>query len=74
MNDERLSGNLNQFKGRMKEFLGRLLHDDFEVIADRHQQLVGMLQARYGLTERGSRDYVCQISHGNPVEWKQEKR
>jgi uncharacterized protein YjbJ (UPF0337 family) len=51
MNWDRIEGNWNQFKGRVKEQWGKLTDDDVDVIAGRRDQLVGKIQESYGITK-----------------------
>jgi uncharacterized protein YjbJ (UPF0337 family) len=48
MNWDQIKGNWKQFKGKVREKWGKLTDDDLEVIAGKKDQLVGMLQERYG--------------------------
>jgi len=50
MNWDRIEGNWNQIKGRVKEQWGKLTDDDVEVIAGKRDQLVGKIQESYGIT------------------------
>ena len=51
MNWDQISGKWAQFKGRVKERWGQLTDDDLDVINGRRQQLVGVLQERYGIAK-----------------------
>ena len=46
---ERVSGNWNQFAGRIRQRWGELTDDDLAVIDGQHQRLIGKLQERYGI-------------------------
>lgn len=48
MNDDRISGNWKQFKGKVKEKWGQLTDDDMDVVEGKRDQLVGRIQERYG--------------------------
>jgi len=48
---ESVSGNWNQAKGAVKEQWGKLTDDDLFEIEGRREQLVGKIQARYGITK-----------------------
>jgi uncharacterized protein YjbJ (UPF0337 family) len=51
MNNERMKGNWNQFKGKIKEKWGRLTDDDLDVAEGHRDQLIGRIQERYGLAK-----------------------
>jgi uncharacterized protein YjbJ (UPF0337 family) len=48
MNWDQVSGNWKQFKGKVQEKWGDLTNDDLDRAAGRRDQMVGLLQARYG--------------------------
>ena len=50
MNWDRIEGNWKQLKGKAKEQWGKLTDDDLDIIAGKRDQLVGILQRRYGET------------------------
>ena len=50
MNWDRIAGNWKQAKGKLKEQWGKLTDDDLLEIEGRRDQLVGKIQARYGIT------------------------
>jgi uncharacterized protein YjbJ (UPF0337 family) len=47
---EMIKGNWSQTKGAMKEQWGKLTDDDLLEIEGRRDQLIGKIQARYGIT------------------------
>jgi uncharacterized protein YjbJ (UPF0337 family) len=51
VNWDRIEGNWNHFKGRVKEQWGKLTDDDVDVIAGKRDQLVGKIQESYGITK-----------------------
>jgi len=51
MNWDRVEGNWKQFKGKIKEKWGDLTDDDLDHISGKRDQLVGQIQARYGLAK-----------------------
>lgn len=61
MNGDRISGNWKQIKGRVKEKWGELTDDDLTRVDGQRDQLVGVIQERYGLAkdeaERQLRDF-----------------
>ena len=48
MNWDRVEGNWVEFKGKVRERWGKLTDDDLDVIAGQREQLIGLLQQRYG--------------------------
>ena len=48
MNRDRIEGQWQRVKGRVREHWGKLTDDDLEVIAGKRDQLAGLLQQRYG--------------------------
>lgn len=49
MNTDRLEGNWQQLKGKVKEKWGRLTDSDLDVIDGRRDPLIGRIQERYGI-------------------------
>lgn len=49
MNEEQISGNWKQFKGKIQEQWGKLTDDDFDVIEGKRDQLVGRIEERHGI-------------------------
>ncbi|MDY0884188.1 CsbD family protein [Dongia soli] len=45
-----MAGNWTQFKGQVREQWGKLTDDDLMEIQGQRQQLVGKIQARYGIS------------------------
>ena len=50
MNLDVLKGNWKQAKGKVKQQWGKLTDDDIEVIEGKRDELIGKIQARYGIT------------------------
>jgi uncharacterized protein YjbJ (UPF0337 family) len=48
MNANQLKGEWKQIRGKVAEQWGKLTDNDLEVIAGKRDQLVGLLQQRYG--------------------------
>ncbi|WP_452094308.1 CsbD family protein [Dongia soli] len=46
----KIAGNWTQFKGQVREQWGKLTDDDLMEIQGQRQQLVGKIQARYGIS------------------------
>ena len=65
MNSDEIQGSWNQLRGRIKEQWGKLTLDDLDVVNGRFEQLVGRIQARYGmqheLAEREIREWLAGV-------------
>jgi uncharacterized protein YjbJ (UPF0337 family) len=65
MNWDRIKGNWVEFKGKVRERWGKLTDDDLDVIAGKREQLIGVLQQRYGYAkdslERELRDFEREL-------------
>lgn len=48
MKTEQITGAWKEMKGKLKERWGKLTDDDLRVVEGRQDQLVGMLEKRYG--------------------------
>jgi uncharacterized protein YjbJ (UPF0337 family) len=51
MDWNRIEGNWQQAKGKVKEQWGKLTDDDLDEIAGHREQLEGKIQERYGLAK-----------------------
>jgi uncharacterized protein YjbJ (UPF0337 family) len=51
MNWDRIEGNWNAFKGKVKQKWGKLTDDDLYVIEGKRTELSGRLQQRYGVAK-----------------------
>jgi uncharacterized protein YjbJ (UPF0337 family) len=51
MNEDILKGQWKQLRGKMKEWWGVLTDDDLDKINGRRDQLIGVLQEKYGFTK-----------------------
>jgi uncharacterized protein YjbJ (UPF0337 family) len=62
MNEDTLKGQWNQLKGKAREKWGMLTNDDLNVIQGKTEQLVGLIQQRYGIArdeaERQVKDWI----------------
>ena len=61
MNWDQFEGKWKQFKGSVKERWGRLTDDDLDMIDGRHQQLVGVLQERYGIEKEIAESEIAEF-------------
>jgi uncharacterized protein YjbJ (UPF0337 family) len=61
MNSDTIKGDWTRLKGKIKEAWGNLTDDDLDVIAGKRDQLVGLIQKKYGIAreeaERQVRDF-----------------
>ncbi len=64
MNSDQLQGKWKQMKGSVKEKWGKLTDDDLDIIAGQHDQLVGKIQERYGLSKE---EAMKQVKDWNAV-------
>jgi uncharacterized protein YjbJ (UPF0337 family) len=51
MNWDQIAGDWKQFSGKIREKWGKLTDDDFSTIAGKRDQLVGVIQKRYGIAK-----------------------
>ena len=66
MNEDRVSGNWKEFKGKVKEQWGKLTDDDLDVIAGKRDQLLGRIQQRHGLAKEEADIQVRDWESRNP--------
>lgn len=66
MNDDRMKGNWNQIKGKVKEQWGKLTDDDLDVIAGRRDQLCGRIQERHGVARDEAEKQVKDFERRYP--------
>jgi uncharacterized protein YjbJ (UPF0337 family) len=50
MNKDIFEGKWKEMRGQVKEWWGKLTDDDLEQVGGKAEQLIGMLQQRYGYT------------------------
>ncbi len=51
MSEAKFQGRLNQLKGKVEEKFGEFSHDEFQIIAGRHRQVVASFQEHYKITK-----------------------
>ncbi|HEX9564841.1 MAG TPA: CsbD family protein [Gemmatimonadaceae bacterium] len=61
MNWDQIKGNWRVYKGRVKERWGELSDDDLDRIDGKRDQLLGLLQNRYGKTREVAADEVREF-------------
>ena len=69
MNDDTISGNWKQFKGKVKETWGKLTDDDLDVIAGKRDQMIGKMQERYGVARDVAEKQVKDWEASNNYRW-----
>jgi uncharacterized protein YjbJ (UPF0337 family) len=52
MNNDVLEGKWKQMRGQAKEWWGKLTDDDLDKAAGKSEQLIGLLQEKYGYTRQ----------------------
>lgn len=60
MNWDQIKGNWTQFKGRVKQQWGKLTDDDLLKIEGAREELIGLLQERYGYEKERAEQEVKQ--------------
>jgi uncharacterized protein YjbJ (UPF0337 family) len=58
MNWDQIEGKWKQLRGSAKAKWGKLNDSDFDVISGRREQLVGLIQQRYGLAKEAAEKQV----------------
>ena len=62
MNQEVFEGKWKEMRGQVKEWWGKLTDDDLERVGGNADQLVGLLQQKYGYTrERAEQEFNRRI-------------
>ncbi len=69
MNEDRISGNWKQFKGKVKEQWGKLTDDDMDVAEGKRDQLVGRIQERYGYGKEQAEKELKDWEDSNHFKW-----
>ncbi|KOC91576.1 CsbD family protein [Winslowiella iniecta] len=69
MNEDRISGNWKQFKGKIKEKWGDLTDDDMTVVEGKREQLLGKIQERYGYGKDQAEKELKEWEDSNKYHW-----
>lgn len=69
MNEDRISGNWKQFKGKVKEQWGKLTDDDMDVVEGKRDQLAGRIQERYGYNKEQAEKELKTWEDTNKYKW-----
>ena len=56
MNEDIYEGKLKEMRGQIKEWWGKLTDDDLEQAGGNAEQIVGLLQQKYGYTRERAED------------------
>lgn len=67
MNWDQMQGQWQQLKGKVRETWGRLTDDDLDVIGGKRDQLVGVLQQRYGQAKDEVERQVSEFEGRHPT-------
>jgi uncharacterized protein YjbJ (UPF0337 family) len=58
MNWDQVQGNWRQLKGKARQMWGDLTDDDLDIIEGRREELIGRVQASYGLAREQAEEQV----------------
>ena len=56
MNEDILEGKWKEMRGQIKEWWGKLTDDDLEQAAGNTEQIIGLLQQKYGYTRQSAEE------------------
>lgn len=66
MNEDQVSGNWKQFKGKLQEQWGKLTNDDLDVIEGKREQLLGRIEERQGVAREEADKQLSDWETRNP--------
>ena len=58
---EHIAGNWRSFIGHAEEYWGRITGDEFAVLEGKKDELVGKIQARYGVSGQRAREQIREF-------------
>ena len=58
MNKDIFEGKWKEMRGQVKEWWGKLTDDDLETVAGKYDQLLGLLQQKYGYTREAAEEEI----------------
>jgi uncharacterized protein YjbJ (UPF0337 family) len=61
MNWDRVEGQWKQRRGKAVHHWGKVMNDELAAIAGKHEQLVGILQEKYGVAKEDARRQVAEF-------------
>jgi uncharacterized protein YjbJ (UPF0337 family) len=63
MNNDEFEGKWKQVRGQVKEWWGKLTDDDLDRVGGKYEQLVGVVQEKYGYTrERVEKEFNGRLA------------
>ena len=66
MNQDIFEGKWKEMRGQVKEWWGKLTDDDLDRVEGKAEQLVGLIQQKYGYTkERAQEEYDRRVKEYN---------
>jgi uncharacterized protein YjbJ (UPF0337 family) len=63
MNWDTVKGSWKEFKGKVKEQWGELTDDELDKVAGKRDQLLGLLQKRYGMAKEQAEEELRTFEH-----------
>ena len=63
MNWDRIEGQWKQRRGKAMHRWGKLMNDELATIAGKHEQLVGILQEKYGVAKEQAQGQIDEFKH-----------
>ena len=64
MNWDQIKGDWKKFSGKVKEQWGNLTDSELTTIAGQREQLIGVLQKRYGYAKEQAEKEIREFTHG----------
>jgi len=61
MNWDRVEGQWKQRRGKATSHWGKMMNDELAAIAGKHEQLVGILQEKYGIAKEEAKRQVVEF-------------
>ena len=63
MNNDVFEGKWKQVRGQVKEWWGKLTEDDLDRVGGKYEQLIGVIQEKYGYTrERVEKEFNGRLA------------
>lgn len=63
--EDKLKGNWNQLKGKLKEEYGQLTDDDLKYIEGKKDQMIGAIQEKTGETKEKIAEFIARHTRSN---------
>ena len=61
MNWDRVEGQWKQRRGKAVSHWGKMMNDELAAVAGKHEQLVGILQEKYGIAKEEAKQQVVEF-------------